>query len=42
MIVADILSEIFGYDKYNEVTSEYAIKGTYCDLAIKLAGNCIT
>ena len=38
VIVADILSEIFGYDKYNEVTSEYAIKGTYCDLAIKLAG----
>ena len=38
VIVADILSEIFGYDKYNEVTSEYAIKGTYCDLAIKLNG----
>ena len=37
-IVTDILSEIFGYDKYNEVTSEYAIKGTYCDLAIKLNG----
>ena len=32
VIVTDILSEIFGYDKYNEVTSEYAIKGTYCDL----------
>ena len=38
MIVTDILSEIFGYDKYNEVTSEYEIKGTYCDLAIKLNG----
>ena len=38
VIVTDILSEIFGYDKYNEVTSEYAIKGTYCDLAIKLNG----
>ena len=38
VIVTDILSEILGYDKYNEVTSEYAIKGTYCDLAIKLNG----
>jgi predicted type IV restriction endonuclease len=32
--VADILQEIFGYDKYKELTSEYAIRGTYCDLAI--------
>ncbi len=35
-IVADILSEMFGYDKYNEITSEYAIRSTYCDLAVKL------
>jgi len=33
-VVADILQEIFGYDKYKELTSEYAIRGTYCDLAI--------
>jgi hypothetical protein len=32
--VADILEAIFGYDKYEELTSEYAIRGTYCDLAI--------
>jgi hypothetical protein len=37
-IVKDLLSEVFGYDKYTEITSEYAIKGTYCDLAIKLEG----
>lgn len=37
-IVKDLLSEVFGYDKYGEITSEYAIKGTYCDLAIKLEG----
>jgi hypothetical protein len=36
VIVSDILSEILGYDKYNEVTREYAIKSTYCDLAIKI------
>lgn len=33
-VIADTLQDIFGYDKYKEVTSEYAIKGTYCDLAI--------
>ncbi len=34
-IVTDILEEVFGFDKYSEITREYAIKGTYCDLAIK-------
>lgn len=38
-IVVDILSDVFGYDKYTEITSEFAIKKTYCDLAIKLNGN---
>jgi len=38
VIVADILQEVFGYDKYTEITSEHAIRGTYCDLAIKLNG----
>ena len=37
-IVTDMLAEIFGYDKYSEITSEHAIKGTYCDLAIKVEG----
>lgn len=37
-IIMDILSEVFGYDKYTDVTSEYAIKKTFCDLAIKLDG----
>lgn len=35
-IITDMLAEVFGYDKYLEVTSELAIRGTYCDLAIKL------
>lgn len=35
-IVSEILTCIMGYDKYTEVTREYAIKSTYCDLAIKL------
>ncbi len=37
-IVVDVLAELFGYDKYSEVTSEYAIRGTYCDLATKIDG----
>jgi hypothetical protein len=37
-VVKDILAEIFGYDKYTELTSEHQIKGTYCDLAIRLDG----
>ena len=35
-IVNDLLSEVFGFDKYSELTSEHAIRGTFCDLAIKL------
>jgi hypothetical protein len=37
-IVKDMLADVFGYDKYAEVTSEHAIRGTYCDLAIKSDG----
>lgn len=37
-VVKDLLSDLFGYDKYAEVTSEHAIRGTYCDLAIRLDG----
>lgn len=35
-VIVDMLTEILGYDKYNEITSEYAIRKSYCDLAIKL------
>jgi len=35
-IIQDMLSEVFGFEKYIEITSEYAIRGTYCDLAIKM------
>lgn len=37
-IVTDMLAEIFGFDKYSEITSEYVIRGTYVDLAIKMDG----
>ena len=35
-VLNDIFGEVFGYDKYLEVTSELAIRGTYCDLALKV------
>jgi stress response protein SCP2 len=37
-IISDMLAEIWGYDKYSEVTSEHGIKGTYCDIAIQIGG----
>jgi hypothetical protein len=38
IIITDMLAEVFGYDKYSEITSEHSIRGTFCDLAIKLDG----
>ena len=38
ILVTDMLSEIFGYDKYSEITSECSIRGTFCDLGIKIGG----
>lgn len=37
-IVTDMLANVFGYDKYNEITQEYAIRRTFCDLAIAIEG----
>ncbi len=37
-LVKDLLAELFGYDKYAEITAEYQIKSTYCDLALKIEG----
>jgi hypothetical protein len=33
-----MLCDVFGFDKYSEVTSENAIRGTFCDLATKMDG----
>lgn len=38
VIITDLLSEVFGYDKYSEITTEHVIKKTFCDLAIKIDG----
>ncbi len=39
ILVTDMLSEVFGYDKYTEITSECCIRGTFCDLGIKIGGS---
>ena len=36
IVINDILADVGGYDKYHEVTSQYAIRGTYVDLAVKV------
>lgn len=38
IIITDMLGAILGYDKFTDVTSEHAIRGTYCDLAVKVDG----
>ncbi len=37
-VIKDMLTDVFGYDKYTELTSEQQIRGTFCDLAIKVEG----
>lgn len=38
IIITDMLSEVFGWNKYTEITSEQAIRGTFCDLAVTVEG----
>lgn len=35
-VVNDMLADVCGYDKYHHVTGQYAIRGTYVDLAVKV------
>ncbi|MEW6234704.1 MAG: type I restriction enzyme HsdR N-terminal domain-containing protein [Candidatus Omnitrophota bacterium] len=37
-LVTDLLADVFGFDKYTEITREHSIRGTYVDLAIILSG----
>ena len=39
IIIADMLSDVFGYDKHQHVTTEFAIRGTYVDLAVVVDEN---
>src|SRR5438445_2831928 len=40
-IISDMLADVFGYDKYSEITAEHAIRGTFCDRAVKLDGKVV-
>jgi predicted type IV restriction endonuclease len=35
-IIKDVLAEVFGYDKYIDLTSEVCVRGNYCDIGIKV------
>jgi len=39
IIIAAMLTEILGYKQFIEITTEYAIKGTYVDLAVKVGND---
>ena len=38
VLLTDIFSNILGFDKYTDLTTELAIRGTFCDLALKIDG----
>lgn len=38
IILTDIYERLLGWNKYEEITSETCIRGTYCDLALKIDG----
>ncbi len=37
-MVKDVLSDVLGYNKYAELSSEHSIRGTYCDIAVQVDG----
>ncbi|HAH10469.1 MAG TPA: restriction endonuclease subunit R [Alphaproteobacteria bacterium] len=39
VILTDFLSAVLGYDKYQHITREFAIRGTYVDLAVRVDGD---
>lgn len=36
VVIVDMLCDLLGYNKYTEVTTEFAIRSTYVDLAVKI------
>lgn len=39
VIIVDMLTDILGYKKYLDITTEHAIKSTYVDLAVKVGND---
>lgn len=38
VIVTDFMADALGYDKYADITTEFAVRSTFCDLAVKRGG----
>jgi predicted type IV restriction endonuclease len=38
LIIHGMLTDIFGYERFTEITTEYAIKNIFCDIAVKIDG----
>ena len=38
LIIWNMLADILGYDRFKEITTEFSIKSTFCDIAIKIDG----
>lgn len=38
VLLTGIISDILGFDKYTDITTELSIRGTYCDLALRIDG----
>jgi hypothetical protein len=36
VMIGDMLADIMGYEKYVEISTEFAVKGTYVDLCVKV------
>ncbi len=39
VIIVDMLSDVLGYKKYTEITTEHSVRGTYVDLAVKVGND---
>src|SRR3990172_8243335 len=39
VIIGDMLSDMLGYKKYTEITTEFTIRGTFVDLAVKVGND---
>ena len=39
VIVVDMLTDVLGYKKYTEITTEHSVRGTYVDLAVKVGND---
>ena len=36
-IVADFLTDVLGYAKYEQITNEFAVRSRFCDLTVRSA-----